>query len=145
MECARQRSGELSVAWLLDAWAYAAHRLRADPTYADLMEIGRLVEPKVNRYGTRRGDVRIEGRKKVSPALIERDLRNLVLAWRALSADEWLLEFDDIQPFEDGNVRVGGVLWNWRHNTLPSPLPTPPPLRQDPVDLAVRRNRRLQR
>ncbi|HXP49426.1 MAG TPA: Fic family protein [Bacteroidia bacterium] len=37
-------------------------------------------------------------------------------------AEECHVEFEDIHPFEDGNGRVGRILWNWHRRKLGLPL-----------------------
>ena len=59
-ECDRQRSGELSVGWMIQAWM---HAIMTD-TYLWLelgfvKELGRLVEPEENKNGFRRHGVAI--------------------------------------------------------------------------------------
>lgn len=145
-ECARQRSGELSVAWMVEGWAYAmAHRSRP-PTYGDVLLLGRLVEPRKAATGTRRYDVQVGTNVKMPWEHVDDALRRLVSAQPipdpvvafplrpeqgeraqdyAARCDAWYRDYEDVHPFADGNGRTGSLLFNWHMRSLPEPVHPP--------------------
>lgn len=136
VECRRQRSNELSVAWMLHAWQLAltvsasnasqlgpdgARRLNEDT----IKEIGRLVEPYVNARGYREVGVRVGSDVKLDWRQVPRAMANLVAAADTLDPDEWFYEYENIHPWRDGNGRSGSILWNWLRGSLAAPEEPP--------------------
>jgi hypothetical protein len=121
IECEKQRSGELSVAWMLDGWFYA-HRHRNHPALLrDVLALGRMVEPRTNQNGLRKINVRVGWDTKMPPDTVPHATDVLLSAWSELESDEWFRMYEEIHPFGDGNGRTGSILWNWHRGTLPMP------------------------
>ena len=130
-ECKRQRSGELSVAWMLDAWEYAlAFRLRS-PAERDILNLAGCVEPEVNANGYRRCGVRVGSDVKGPWEQVPRQVAQLVAAVDTLTPDEWYREYESVHPFRDGNGRTGTILFNWLRGSLGDPIH--PPDWDDPI------------
>lgn len=82
-------------------------------TAEHIKAIAELVKPQNTGY--RQTPVTFaNGGHGVHHTLIERAVNNLVDASNngILTPDEFYYEFERIHPFEDGNGRVGAILWN---------------------------------
>lgn len=124
VECRRQRSGELSVAWMLHAWQFALStslNKSRQITEPAVVEIGRLVEPYVNGRGYREVGVRVGSDVKLDWRQVPRAMANLVAAADTLEPGEWFYEYENIHPWRDGNGRSGSILWNWLRGSLTEP------------------------
>lgn len=136
-ECHWQQSGEMSVAWMVEGWR-RAHRLRFQLIkLRDVLELGRLVEPRYNFNGLREVDVRVGSDTKTPWEHVPGDLDELLLSQPAAGkateeeATEWFRQYEEIHPWRDGNGRTGSILYNWLRGSLPEPI-YPPNLWDDP-------------
>ncbi len=131
-ECAWQRSGELSVGWMIDGFLYAHRRRNHLPTEGDILQLGALVEPRHNRgFWFRQCDVRVDDSVKLDWTLVPNAIERLAEATPPLDsiteeeATEWFRQYEEIHPFKDGNGRTGNILYNWLRGSLDKPVLAP--------------------
>lgn len=131
-ECAWQKSGELSVSNMCEGWLYCHRRRSRNIRLDDVLAIGALIEPKLNRSGLRLVGVRVGHDVKMPPQQVPTALERLLsMPQGEKLATVWFKEFEEIHPFVDGNGRTGSLLHNWLLGTLPDPI-HPPNLWHDP-------------
>ncbi len=128
-ECRRQKSGELSVWWMLNAYQHLANFRTADATRPKLTaalveELYGEVEPRVNKGGFRLTNV-VVGGKVIGWQHIRQQMDNLIAAQDDLSPVEFYREFEEIHAGSDGNGRVGSLLFNYLQGTLAAPVAPP--------------------
>jgi hypothetical protein len=136
-ECERQHSGEMSVGWMLVALYNARRMAHTDSetsefqhdytrqiTIDDILALGQEVEPTINGPRFRRIPITI-GDTVITWETINHSLFNLLKHQEDVTPTEFYQEFETIHPFEDGNGRVGAILYNWLRCSLD--FPTIPP------------------
>lgn len=137
-EVVRQRRGPLQVFWMVEAWerALADHqealranwRVQMQPpfTNAQIQEWAHLIERDVNEQGRwRRVGVRVGYHACPPPAEVPHLMSRWATNLPSMTAEEAYKEFEGVHPFEDGNGRVGKVIFNWLRGTLDEPALPP--------------------
>ena len=130
-ECARQHSGEQSVARMCEAWydVYATSQYQVVCiSLDDVEEWAKMLEPEKNANGLRTTPVSFEDLSiALDPDVVPQALESLLWAIQkdSLTASEVYQEFEDIHPLNDGNGRLGSLLYNLKRGTLMTPI-TPP-------------------
>ena len=122
--------GKLRVEWMKEAWEYSGWTKEhggpktGHPCSSCAEELGKLVERVKNMNGFRK-DVNVRVGNRIAPDC--RDvpyLMELLERWEPEDEDEcleWYRCFEIIHPFEDGNGRVGKILYNWWLDKLDDP------------------------
>jgi len=148
-ECERQRSGEMSVYDMINAWSHAQHRYlfkmidKGALTVDAIEQIGKIVEPIDNRNGFRKVPIGVSnGFDWIEKAKWERVPELLTLLIESYykgilyspeysnplsinAEDEFYFEYENIHPFVDGNGRSGKILYNYLNGTLDNPIMPP--------------------
>jgi hypothetical protein len=121
IECELQRSGEQSVAWMLDAWAYASTLRPGIVTEEIVQAIAVRVEPVVNANGYRTVDVRVGSDVMAAWEVVPVLMESLVGCVDRLTPEQWFKEYEEVHPFRDGNGRSGQILYQLLRGTLDTP------------------------
>lgn len=130
-EVERQRRGPIQVWWMCEAWDYAGGA--ADdlpygrlPSLIQIQRLGKLVEHDANT-GTSWRSCNVRVGLHVAPQY--REVPDLMSRWcanlDAMTPAEAYKEFELIHPFQDGNGRVGKIIYNWLKGTLDDPVMPP--------------------
>lgn len=135
VECELQRSGEVSVAWMAEAWFRATH-FRGPLTVPNILELGRLVEPDKNRDGYRECAVRVGWDVKPDWQSVPPLMLDLLDTQDDVTPEEWFHGYEEIHPFVDGNGRTGVLLYNWLKGCLLDDPVWPPNFWHDPRRVA---------
>lgn len=124
-ECTRRDSGAASVPLMFRAWAWVwPDRVElwkaSQPRLAEILKLGHLVDPNNSRDLWR--EPRRQSQRTIAPRM-----KDLVDSWASSASDDWHRRFEEIPPFERGNLRVGSILWNAHRGSLaPSELARSP-------------------
>lgn len=139
-ECQLQMSGELSVAWMLDAYEYALGHLERQPDMSDVIRLGGLVEPQVNFEGFRTVGVRVGNDVKMHHTQVYGAMVDLLHGplIKAPDPEGFFYQYETIHPFRDGNGRTGVILYNWLRGSLLVDPVWPPNFWDDPRRVGLR-------
>ena len=128
-ECERQQSGEKSVARMVEAFLYCNKDDNdVRETWVRLVQrLGEIVEPEKNVFGFRRQPVTIHG--EVIPVFDFYEKMERLCGYAAvyqITPEEWYQEFQTLHPFNDGNGRVGAIMYNYLLGSSQDKLLVPP-------------------
>lgn len=135
-ECKRQKSGETSVFWMCEAFAWVKENCTQLTTRMEVIDVdkrlqvvhrlAKLIEPEKNRNGFRGTEVHFRNMSfGLKAELIPQAMKNLLEAWNELDADQFYLEFQKIHPYIDGNGRTGALLYILNKFILDNPVAPP--------------------
>lgn len=144
-ECNRQRSGEMSVYDMVNAWNWTKIwdnvQQPINLTTKAIEQIGKIVEPIDNAKGFRTIPIFVGNGTwgYIEKALWHRvpEMLEMLLASyyenlleashekAVTKEDQFYYEYENIHPFKDGNGRSGKILYNYLNNTLENPIMPP--------------------
>ena len=127
-ECHNQRSGEKSVARMIEAYnqALLSRDCGEELNESLILKLARTIDNRNDR-GYRQTEVTFQEvivpptKAQLVPQAMERLLENMDGA----TVDEFVRTFLVIHPFVDGNGRCAAILHNYLNGTLDAPQPLP--------------------
>lgn len=123
-EVRRQGRGPIQVGNMVDAWMYAVDVLDEDslPNTNTIIKLGNLVEPTVNSH-VRFRNLNVRVGMHIAPdfSTVTAKMHRFCDHIEDMTAEEAYFEFEYIHPFQDGNGRVGKIIYNWKLGTLLDP------------------------
>jgi Fic/DOC family len=91
----------------------------------DIVQLGRLVLNREDLLFRTFPATFASGAHALAPEFILRQIRLLCSEAEFLIPEEFYQRFEEIHPFEDGNGRVGSLLFNFMNYTLEDPIHPP--------------------
>jgi hypothetical protein len=132
-ECVRQHTGPEAVAWMVNAYQYAAstlQQLRAQGAQLEeehILTLVTMIEPEVNCNGFRTTLVRFaDGTVLNNQETIPSQIFSLLRVQDHATPEQFYQEYEEIHPCDDGNGRAGAILFNLLRGTLDNPVVPPP-------------------
>ena len=121
-EVEKQQDGPLAVYDMCNAFGYVLSLHGAVLAPYGICGIAQIVVP--SNKGFRQIPVTFDNRLGgVAPENIERQLEFLCKA--DITPEEFYQRFEEIHPFEDGNGRVGAILYNFHRGLMDAPVAPP--------------------
>ena len=121
------KRGLTRVEWMTEAWRAAEAGYLDFPNIGVIEHLGKLIEHEKNRDGFRSAvNVRVGTRFAPHYGDVQY-LMELLCRWKPELDEclEWYRCLEIIHPFEDGNGRVGKILYNWWLRRLDDPVMPP--------------------
>lgn len=125
-EVTRQGDTPLHVYYMVRAWGYAKETTPTDVTEFDIIMLGDMVNGEHRHQGWRKTPVFFrDGSLGADWWMVPHLMTRLLSFQNDATPDEFVKQFLDIHPFEDGNGRVASLLRNALMQTLDDPNPLP--------------------
>jgi len=135
-ECMKQKSGELSVSHMFDAWIFAVDEeflwrpldnKPFIPTISFICKLAEMIEPAKNWRKPNFRKLSVIVNETVIPVTdFQKNLTTLIKnGWFKENAEEFYFAFEKLHPFIDGNGRVGNILYNLLNGSLQDPVMQP--------------------
>lgn len=129
-ECHNQRSGEKSVARMVEAYNEALLKRDCGDgiTESFIQTLATVIDPaNYNGRGSyRTTPVTFEDcGYAVAPQHIQRQMELLLENMETMTVDEFTKRFLEIHPFTDGNGRTAAIIYNFLNGDLDAPQPLP--------------------